>query len=142
MKREDDSLIYPSLEKLLERMPQKYELVLAATRRAKQILREQRLNPTVLGEDDKRRKPLSIALEDILEGRVDQQALVAPDLEFDDVGDERLDMFPDVEELDRPSMEGDEDADSESGDDETDESDDDVEEIDIFDLGDDDSEAK
>ena len=137
MKREEDSLIYPSLEKLLERMPQKYELVLAATRRAKQILREQRLNPAALEVGDKRRKPLSIALEDIIEGRVDQQALVAPDLEFDDLGDEHLDMFPDVEGIERPAAEGDEEAESEAGDDDVEG----LEDVDIFDLSED-SEAE
>jgi DNA-directed RNA polymerase omega subunit len=136
MKREEDSLIYPSLERLLEKMPQKYELVLAATRRAKQILREQRLNPAALDMDDKRRKPLSIALEDIIEGRVDQQALIQPDLEFDDLGEDQLDMFPDVEGAERSTAEGDEEAETETDDD----SDDDVDsigDIDIFDLSDD-----
>lgn len=140
MKQQEDSLIYPSLEKLLEKMPQKYELVLAATRRAKQILREQRLNPAALDAVDKRRKPLSIALEDIIEGRVDQQALVQPDLEFDDLGDEHLDMFPDVEGVERPKAEGDEAVKSETKDD----SDDDAEDVgddDIFDLNED-SEAE
>ena len=140
MKQPEDSLIYPSLEKLLEKMPQKYELVLAATRRAKQILREQRLNPAALDMDAKRRKPLSIALEDIIEGRVDQQALVQPDLEFDDLGDEHLDMFPDVEGVERPKAEGDKEAKAET----TDDSDDDAEDpgdVDIFDLNDD-SEAE
>jgi DNA-directed RNA polymerase omega subunit len=87
MKRDDDSLMQPALEHLVARIPQKYELVLTATKRAKQIIREQRLNPGAMTEDEKHLKPLSIALRDIAEGKVDKQVLLTPDVEFDDLGD-------------------------------------------------------
>lgn len=85
MKHEEKSLMNPPMQKLLEKIPQKYEAVLAVTRRAKQIIREQRLNPGAFTEEELKRKPLSIALDDIIEGRVDKEALMAPDLEFDDL---------------------------------------------------------
>jgi DNA-directed RNA polymerase omega subunit len=102
MKHEEDSLVYPPIEKLLEKIPQRYELVLTATRRAKQIIREMRLNPMAYSEEDRKRKPLNIALMDIIEGRVDQQALMSPDIEFDDLNKQSFDSFSDVEELARP----------------------------------------
>jgi len=102
MKHEEDSLVYPPIEKLLEKIPQRYELVLTATRRAKQIIREMRLNPMAFSEEDRKRKPLNIALMDIIEGRVDQQALMSPDIEFDDLNKQSFDSFSDVEELARP----------------------------------------
>ena len=96
MKREEDSLIQPPLEDLLEKIPQKYELVLAATRRAKQILRENRNN--ALEAEGTMRKPLSVALEDIVEGRIDKEALLQPDLELDNFLDD--DAFGDLDKLD------------------------------------------
>jgi len=136
----DDSLLYPALEKLLDRIPQKYELVLTATRRAKQILREQRLNPTGFTDDELRRKPLTIALYDIAEDRVDQQVLAAPDIEFDDLEQEQPDMFPETGEFGEPLGEAEtlagapaEPAPVEDGDDDVA----DMGDIDVFDLGDD-----
>jgi len=85
MKHEDD-LMTPPLESLLARIPQKYELVLTATKRAKQIIREHRLNPAA-AEDAAGLKPLSIALRDIAAGRVDKQVLLTPDVEFDEIGE-------------------------------------------------------
>jgi DNA-directed RNA polymerase omega subunit len=137
--KHDDSLLYPTLQKLLERIPQKYELVLAATRRAKQILRQQRLNPAGFSEADLHRKPLTIALTDIVEERVDKEALMALDLEFDDIEQEQEDMFPDAEGFGRPLSETasedeptDEPADAS---DDTDDDADDAGDLDMFDLG-------
>ena len=96
MRHDDDTLMNPPLEDLLKRIPQKYELVLAATRRAKQIIRERRLNPTAI-DSDRDRKPLSVALMDILEGRVDTKALMAADIEFDEIEDEPAELFAEVE---------------------------------------------
>jgi DNA-directed RNA polymerase omega subunit len=108
MKHEEDSLVYPPIEKLLEKIPQRYELVLTATRRAKQIIREMRLNPMAFSEEDRKRKPLNIALMDIIEGRVDQQALMSPDIEFDDLSKKSFDSFSGVEDLERsPAVEDD-----------------------------------
>jgi DNA-directed RNA polymerase omega subunit len=141
--KHDDSLLYPTLEQLLEKIPQKYELVLTATRRAKQILREQRLNPVAFSDDDLRRKPLTIALADIVEGRVDKQALMTLDIEFDEVDQEQLDMFPDAEGFALPREDGSPDdlepEEPESDDDFEDEDDlEDVGDLDLFDLGSDD----
>ena len=86
MRHDEDTLMSPPLENLLARIPQKYELVLTATKRAKQIIREQRLNPSAL-EDPLALKPLSVALRDIAEGRVDKQVLLTPDVEFDEIGE-------------------------------------------------------
>ena len=86
MRRDEESLMQPPLEDLLARIPQKYELVLTATKRAKQIIREQRLNPSAV-EDPRGLKPLSIALRDIAEGRVDKEVLLTPDVEFDELGE-------------------------------------------------------
>lgn len=82
---EDKSLMNPPMQKLLDKIPQKYEAVLAVTRRAKQIIREQRLNPAAFTEEELKRKPLSIALDDIIDGNVDQEALMAPDLAADEL---------------------------------------------------------
>jgi len=143
--KHDDSLLYPTLEHLLEKIPQKYELVLTATRRAKQILREQRLNPVAFSDDDLRRKPLTIALADIVEGRVDKQTLMTLDIEFDEVDQEQLDMFPDAEGFGLPSddksPDDQEPEEPESEDDfEDDEDFEDVGDLDLFDLGSDDDE--
>lgn len=137
-KREEDSLMYPPLEDLLERIPQKYELVLAATRRAKQIIREQRINP--LGVDDSRRgrKPLSIALMDIVEGRVDAKALVQPDIEFDELEEEHTELFPEFEGFARRTGDAEEsetDYEAEAEDEEGEEGDELDEELDDLDFG-------
>ena len=142
--KSDDSLLYPALEKLLDRIPQKYELVLTATRRAKQILREQRLNPTGFTDDELRRKPLTIALYDIAEDRVDQQVLVAPDIEFDDLEREAPDMFPEGEEFGKPLGESEKLDGAPAKPESATDSDDlgDMGEIDVFDLGDDSDKGK
>jgi DNA-directed RNA polymerase omega subunit len=106
MKRElEDSLMYPPLEELRKRIPQKYELVLVATRRAKQLIREQRLNPGSIAVGDRGKKPLTIALLDIVQGRVDKEALLAPDLELDTFEEEHMDYFPEYEGLRTPPRE-------------------------------------
>ena len=123
IKSSDESLMYPPLEELLERIPLKFELVLAATRRAKQIIRQQRLNPNSAELDLRGRKPLSVALEDIMSGRVDMNSLMAVDLELDAVEEEELDMFPDLPYPDRDRDEGfngEDGAAEDSGDDEDD----------------------
>jgi DNA-directed RNA polymerase omega subunit len=94
MKLEDQNLMYPPLDRLLERIPQKYELVLTATRRAKQIIREQRLNPAGVSEEDRQIKPLTLALLDIYEERVGSDALLEPDVTFEDGESEEVELFP------------------------------------------------
>lgn len=91
----EDTLMYPPLEELQEHIPQKYELVLAATRRAKQIIREFRLNPVNAELTYGNRKPLSIALTEIMSGKLDMTELLRPDFDFDQPGDEQ-DMFADM----------------------------------------------
>lgn len=106
MKRElEESLMYPPLEELRKRIPQKYELVLVATRRAKQLIREQRLNPGTTPLSDRGKKPLTVALIDIVQDRVDKEALLAPDLELDTFEEEHVDYFPEYEGLRTPPRE-------------------------------------
>lgn len=138
MKHEhEDSLMYPPLEELRKQIPQKYDLVLAATRRAKQIIREHRLNPLGVSAEDKRKKPLSIALADIVEGKVDKQALMVPDIVFDEFEEDQLDNFPEFEHMRKDDRdfsaeaEGDDSYIDEDVDADVEEADDDVE----FDAG-------
>jgi DNA-directed RNA polymerase omega subunit len=106
MKRElEDSLMYPPIEELRARIPHKYELVLVATRRAKQIIREMRQNPNSFSAADHAKKPLTIALHDIAQGKVDKDALLAPDVEFDTFEEEQMDYFPEYEGLRTPARE-------------------------------------
>jgi DNA-directed RNA polymerase omega subunit len=127
MIRDEESLMCPPLDELLQRISQKYELVLAATRRAKQIIREQRLNPLAVDEQTARRKPLSIALADIAEGKVDQQSLMAPDIELDEPAVSEMGLFAEGEEVPEEAPddfsgpdEGGEDASEDAGEDEAD----------------------
>ena len=94
-KTDDQSLMNPPMQELLEKLPQKYEAVLAVTRRAKQIIREQRLNPGAYTEEELHRKPLTVAINDIIDGRVDKESLMAPDLMFDDIEAEAETLFID-----------------------------------------------
>jgi len=102
MKRDEDSLMYPPIEELLKKIPHKYELVLTATKRAKQIIRQHRLNPLGVGEDERGRKPLSIALNDIIEGKVDKETLSMPDTFFDEESEDELALFDEPEAFGLP----------------------------------------
>jgi DNA-directed RNA polymerase omega subunit len=138
MKHEEDSLMTPPLEKLLLKIPQKYELVLAATRRAKQIIRELRINPQAIDESRRGRKPLSIALLDIVEGRVDAKSLVAPDIEFDEYEEEAAELFPELESFARRPGEapaGEEGLDAEGEEEDVEDTDELDEELDDLDFG-------
>jgi DNA-directed RNA polymerase omega subunit len=99
MKRDEESLMVPPLEDLQARIPQKYELVLAATRRAKQIIRQRQLNAST--DDDTGGKPLTLALHDIAQGRVGVEQLSEPDIIFDDHEEEQQDFFPELERFHR-----------------------------------------
>jgi len=77
-----DTLMYPLLEDLLAKIPSKYELVLLASLRAKQIIAKQRLGPTLEGEvdDDVKamqagHKPLSQALGEIARGELNRDKI-------------------------------------------------------------------
>jgi DNA-directed RNA polymerase omega subunit len=121
MRRDEETLVNPPLQDLLEQIPQKYELVLAATRRAKQILRQQQLNSGGEALDPRFRKPLTLALMDIAEGRVDTQELMQPDVIFDEFEEEQQEFFPELENFNRDEpdealdalSDGDEDEDDE-----------------------------
>lgn len=102
MKRDEDSLMYPPIEELLKKIEHKYELVLTATKRAKQIIRQHRLNPLAVEESERGRKPLSIALNDILEGKVDKESLTVPDSFFDEETEDELAMFDEPEAFGLP----------------------------------------
>ncbi len=77
-----DTLMYPLLEDLLARIPSKYELVLLASLRAKQIIGKQQLGPTLEGEVDEDvkamqsgHKPLSRALAEIAQGKLERDKI-------------------------------------------------------------------
>ncbi len=78
-KRKKASLTQPSLEKLLEKVPSKYELVLLASRRARQIKREIDIRPDRI-KDVEFAKPLTQALYEIVEGKVTAEDLKYVDL--------------------------------------------------------------
>jgi DNA-directed RNA polymerase omega subunit len=74
--------MYPLLEDLLARIPSKYELVLLASLRAKQIIGKQQLGPTLEGEVDEDvkavqsgYKPLSRALAEIARGELERDKI-------------------------------------------------------------------
>ena len=93
-----DTLAYPLLEDLLQKIPSKYELVLLAALRAKQIIGNQRrgLNPHGEVESDVKamqtgRKPLSIALGEIVRGDLPREKMYLLEyLESFRRGDEEL----------------------------------------------------
>lgn len=73
------SLTQPSLEKLLEKVPSKYELVLLAARRARQIKREVDFRPERQREFEFT-KPLTTALFEIVDGKITAEDLKYVDL--------------------------------------------------------------
>ena len=101
-----DTLMYPLLEDLLEKIPSKYELVLLASLRAKQIIAKQRLGPTLEGEldDDVKvmqagHKPLSQALGEVARGELHRDKIYLLEyLESFHRGDEDLPPPPRADE--------------------------------------------
>jgi len=94
--RDETSLMYPPIEDLLEKIPDKYALVLTATKRAKHIIMQNRLNPTVSDELRDDRKPLSIALQEIADGVVDSSNLDLPEPLLDDYVDDEMPVYVDL----------------------------------------------
>lgn len=94
--RDEDSLMYPPLEDLLKKIPDKYALVLTATKRAKHIIMQNRLNPTLLEQSPDNRKPLSIALREIADGLLDQSDLDIPEPLLDDYMDDEMPVYVDM----------------------------------------------
>ncbi len=66
MNKNKDGMRYPSIDKLLSKIDSKYKLVYAASKVA-QILESEKLNV----EDAQCVKSIGIALEEILDGKVD-----------------------------------------------------------------------
>lgn len=66
MKDLNDSMINPSIVELLERVDNRYSLVVATSRRARQIIDGE--EPTV---EVKERKPLTIAIDEVNIGNID-----------------------------------------------------------------------
>ena len=99
MKREDDSLMTPALEDLMARIPQKYELVLVATRRAKQLIRQQRMAELGAPVEGSSIKPLSVALRDIADGKISVDDILAPEFDVDDYQDESAAIYTDLPEM-------------------------------------------
>ena len=95
-KKRITSLTQPSLEKLLARIPSKYELVLLASKRARQIKREVDLRPERAKEFEFT-KPLTTALFEIAQGRITAEDLKYVDL-FEE-GDERREPRLPAEEV-------------------------------------------
>lgn len=81
-KRGKVNLTQPSLEKLLEIVPSKYDLVLLASKRARQIKREIEFRVDTHRENEYA-KPLTTALFEIVEGRITAEDLKYVDL-FED----------------------------------------------------------
>ncbi len=94
--RDEDSLMYPPIEDLLEKIPDKYALVLTATKRAKHIIMQNRLNPMAAESVRDDRKPLSIALREIADGVVDQKDLDLPEPLLDDYVDDEVPVYFDM----------------------------------------------
>ena len=99
-------------------------------------------SPFAGDEADRHRKPLSIALGDIVDGRIDQQVLMAPDIQFDDIEQESAELFTDEGSLSESFSSESEDTEADDSESE-DEGEDDLSDVDdLFDLGgDDDSES-
>ncbi len=77
-----DSLAHPLLENLLQVIPSKYELVMLAALRAKQIIGNQKRGLTTHGEIEpdvlamhSGRKPLSVALDEIARGELPREKM-------------------------------------------------------------------
>jgi DNA-directed RNA polymerase omega subunit len=104
MKRDDGSLMYPPLEALVDRIPQKYELVLTATKRAKQLIIEMRHNPGLFNAEQSRTKPLTLALQEIAAGTIDKDQLLAAEIDFTDP-DPEADFGTDFERYEAPHYE-------------------------------------
>lgn len=62
----NDSMINPSIVKLLNKVDNRYSLVVATSRRARQII--DGFEPSV---DKKDRKPLTIAIDEVNEGNIE-----------------------------------------------------------------------
>lgn len=79
---ERDTLMYPLLEDLLKQIPSKFEVVVLASLRAREIMRKQRqgasfegeLDADIVGEQETL-KPLSRALMEIAEGKLDREKM-------------------------------------------------------------------
>ncbi|MEP0814427.1 MAG: DNA-directed RNA polymerase subunit omega [bacterium] len=104
----------PSLEKLLAKVPSKYELVLLASKRARQIKREVDLRPEKAKEYEFN-KPLTTALFEIAQGRITAEDLKYVDL-FEDVDEGREPRIP-AEELSKRFFDADETGEIEISDD-------------------------
>lgn len=94
----NNSMINPSIVDLLKRVDNRYSLVVATSRRARQIIDGQ--EPQV---DDKDGKPLTIAINEVNEGviSVEEKEDTVVDKEFDII--EETEDLEDIEELELPS---------------------------------------
>ncbi|MCC7477321.1 DNA-directed RNA polymerase subunit omega [bacterium] len=102
MRRDDGSLMFPPVEELVEKIPQKYELVLTATKRAKQLIIEMRHNPGQFSQEQMRTKPITLALHEIASGQLDKDALLAADIDFSDP-DPDNEFHSELDRYERPS---------------------------------------
>lgn len=78
---EQNSIVYPRIEDLLEHAKNRFELVVVAAKRARQIINFQKRVGEGIGGvaplrlEDISKKPLTVALEEIAEGKVEVRRL-------------------------------------------------------------------
>lgn len=89
----NDSMINPSIVDLLEKVDNRYSLVVATSRRARQLI--DGAEPTI---DEKGRKPLTIAIDEVEEGNIQVKE-----------GSDKVVASPDISELEEMLSEHDED---------------------------------
>ena len=110
-KRRRANLTQPSLERLLKKVPSKYELVLLASKRARQIKREIDFRPEAAREYEFT-KPLTMALFEIVEGKVSAEDLKYVDI-LEQTDEAREAMYAATEDAARKFFEEDEEVDVE-----------------------------
>ena len=86
-----------TVQDCLEHVENRFELVMVASRRARQLYRLG-VEPLVPQEKD---KPTVIALREIAEGLIDEEVLDAPEITVDDVDFEGIER---LESIDRDAM--------------------------------------
>lgn len=69
-------MLYPAMKDLLKHVPSRYELVNVVACRARRIAREAELEGEPLQE-----KPVSIAIQQVADGKLEEEAAAAQELE-------------------------------------------------------------
>jgi DNA-directed RNA polymerase subunit omega len=74
-------MIYPSVDELMKKYDSRYSVVIAAAKRAREL--EDKENPTEPLIKTKSEKPVTIAVEEIYEGKIDFTKYKALNIRFD-----------------------------------------------------------